>query len=83
MDSALLALVLGYELPREYLGAGWLVLAAPLFELGLRRSLEELRAQAYGIAALGLAAFLVVNELGFGATVRPLRLGSRSCPACS
>ena len=66
--SALLALVLGYELPREYLGTGWLLLAAVLFELGLRRSLEELRAQAYGIAALGLGAFLVVNELGLGAT---------------
>ncbi len=67
--SALLALVLGCELPREYVGAGWLVLAAPLFELGLRRSLEELRVQAYGIATLGLAAFLVVNELGLGATL--------------
>ena len=62
--SLVLVLILGFEIPSEYLGIGWLVLAVPLFELGLRKRLEEFRLQSYGVAALGLATLLIVNLLG-------------------
>lgn len=64
--SALLALILGFEVPREYLGLGWLVLALPLFELGLWKRLREFRFQSYGVATLSLGTFLVVNVFGAG-----------------
>jgi hypothetical protein len=62
--STLLAVIIGFEISRDYLGLGWLMLAFPLFEVGLRRRLEEFRLQSYGVAALGLAALLIVNILG-------------------
>ncbi len=61
--SALLALILGFEMPRQYLGLGWLVLALPLFELGLRKRLEEFRWQSYALSALGSGMLLIVNGL--------------------
>lgn len=61
--SALLALILGFEMPRQYLGLGWVVLALPLFELGLRKRLEEFRWQSYGLAVLGFGTLLIVNGL--------------------
>lgn len=69
--SGLVALALGVDLPRDYLGVGWLLLAYPLFQLGLRRGLSEFRFQAYGIGVLGVGTLLSDDLLGLGsATVR-------------
>ena len=62
--SALFALILGFEIPRGYLGLGWLALAVPLFELGLRKRLEEFRFQSYAVATLSLEMLLFVNAFG-------------------
>ncbi|MBI4639458.1 MAG: DUF2339 domain-containing protein, partial [Candidatus Tectomicrobia bacterium] len=77
--SALLALILGVEMPREYLGIGWLGLALGLFEVGLRKRLEEFRLQSYGVAALSLGALLIVNV--FGAGIDAARPWVSLCPA--
>lgn len=62
--AAILLGVLAAELPQEYLGIGWLILAAPLFELGLHRRFAELRFQAYGVGILALAFLAGINILG-------------------
>ena len=59
--SGLLAIIIAFETPHAYLGAGWLMLALALFEIGLRRSLREFRLQAYAIGALGLMAMAGIN----------------------
>jgi len=61
---ALLVLVLGFEIRPTYVGIGWLVLAFPLFEIGLRKELAEFRYQAYAVAALGFAAVVMLNMFG-------------------
>lgn len=68
--AGLVALVLGFETPREYLCAAWLGFAALLFELGFRWRRPEFRYQAYVLGALGTGAGLLANALGlplFGA----------------
>lgn len=40
-------------LPSDYLGLGWMALALPLLELGLRRLPEDFRVQAYCVGSLG------------------------------
>lgn len=62
--TGVLLAVLKAELPQEYLGVGWLILAAPLFELGLHRRFAELRPQAYGVAILAFAVLAGINILG-------------------
>ncbi len=53
--SALLFAVIGCELPKPYIGTGWLVQALILLEIGARANRKEFRGQAYvvGISALG------------------------------
>jgi hypothetical protein len=62
--TGVLLAVLKAELPLEYLGVGCLILAAPLFELGLHRRFAELRPQAYGVAILAFAVLAGINILG-------------------
>ena len=42
--------------PAEWVGLGWVVLAALHFELGLRRRLAEFRHEAYTVGLVGLVA---------------------------
>jgi uncharacterized membrane protein len=68
--AALIAMVLGYETPREYLCVAWLAFAALLFEIGFRLRQAEFRYQSYLVGALGTGTALLVNSLripAFGA----------------
>jgi len=69
--AALVALILGFEAPREYVGPAWVLLAGVLFEFGLDRARRDFRYQAYGAGAAGLVALASVNVLGTG--IRALR----------
>jgi hypothetical protein len=60
----LLVFVLVYEVPIQYLGTGLLLLATPLFELGLRERFNEFRLQSYAVAVIGLATLSAVNIFG-------------------
>ncbi len=65
LASALLAVVVGAELPWRYAGAAALVYGVFLMELGIRRDLFDFRLQGYGLAALGAvgAGFSYLNPL--------------------
>ncbi len=68
--AGLVAMVLAYETPHQYLCVSWLAFAGVLFELGFRLRRAEFRYQAYIVGALGTGAGLVLNSLGvtaFGA----------------
>jgi uncharacterized membrane protein len=68
--AGLIALVMPYETPRQYLTVAWLAFAALLFEMGFRLRKPEFRYQSYIIGALGTGAGLVINSLSiaqFGA----------------
>lgn len=65
--SALLVLVLGAEVPPEYLGLCWLLMAIPLFEIGIWSRLDDLRFQSYGVETLSFGTLLAVNVFGAGA----------------
>ncbi|MBZ0095613.1 MAG: DUF2339 domain-containing protein [Sulfuricella sp.] len=66
--TGVLLVVLAAELQQEYLGIGCLILAVPLFELGLHRRFAELRFQAYGVGTLALAFLAGISILGAGAS---------------
>jgi uncharacterized membrane protein len=59
--AGLIAMVLAFETPHQYLSVAWLAFATLLFELGFRLQQAEFRFQAYVIGALGTAAALLVN----------------------
>jgi hypothetical protein len=61
--AGLVAMILGYETPHQYLSVAWLAFAAVLFELGFRLRKTEFRYQSYIIGALGTGAGLLVNSL--------------------
>ncbi|OGA42561.1 MAG: hypothetical protein A3G24_25130 [Betaproteobacteria bacterium RIFCSPLOWO2_12_FULL_62_13] len=71
--TALVAWLVWYSLPRTYLGLGWLIMTVPLFEVGLRARLGEVRAQSYVMAVAGLATIVIVNIIGldFGGAPHP------------
>ncbi|HEY6346079.1 MAG TPA: DUF2339 domain-containing protein [Bryobacteraceae bacterium] len=79
LASALLAIVMGAELPWRYAGAAALVYGVLLMELGIRRDLFDFRLQGYGLTALGAigAALSFLDPLhvrnawvyGFGASL--------------
>jgi len=62
--TVLLVVVLGYEVPLAYRAIGWLLLATPLLELGLRKPFEDFRFQSYVLAFIVLMAFIVINIMG-------------------
>jgi hypothetical protein len=68
--AGLIALVIAYETPHQYLSVGWLTYAAVLFEMGFRLRKPEFRYQSYIVGALGTGAGLLINSLSiaqFGA----------------
>jgi hypothetical protein len=62
--ALLIALVLGYETPEQYLCVSWLIFAALLFEFGFIRRRIEFLYQSYAVGALGTSAALLINTLG-------------------
>jgi hypothetical protein len=64
LASALLALIVGFETPPQYGGAAWFVLGLALFEIGLRKGLEEFRSHAYLIGAVALSVMAGRNVAG-------------------
>jgi hypothetical protein len=68
--AGLVALVLGYEIPQQWISLAWLVFAGVLFELGFRRSKDEFLFQSYAIGALGTIACFLVNVFASVATWR-------------
>ncbi len=64
--AVLVAMVLAYETPHQYLCVAWLAFAALLFEVGFRWREAEFRYQSYILGALGTGAgFLVVTSGGW------------------
>ncbi len=64
--AALLMLVLGFELPFEFVGLGWLVLALGLYELGVRKRLEDFALQSYWVGGVSLVMLVTKNVLNTG-----------------
>jgi hypothetical protein len=64
--AALTAVVLGAELPARFIGTGWLLAAAVMFEIGLRKRLQEFRLQSYVLAVCGAAASVLLHAEGAG-----------------
>ena len=64
--AALVVLILGYEVPHEYIAPAWVLLAGVLFEFGLDRDRRDFRYQAYGVGFAGLMALASVNVCGAG-----------------
>jgi hypothetical protein len=60
--SALVALVLGFEIPLRHLGLTWLGFAALLFLFGWRFRLSDFRLQGYLSAALSLGAVWLYQD---------------------
>jgi hypothetical protein len=65
--AGLVAMVLAYETPHQYLCVSWLAFAGVLFELGFRLRRAEFRYQSYIAGSLGTSAGLVLNSLGLTA----------------
>jgi hypothetical protein len=67
--SAVLALVIGFEMPERYVGLGWFLLAALLFAFGWWRRLGDFRVQGYLAGTLGLGAIAIYQaDVEFGYT---------------
>jgi hypothetical protein len=65
--AGLIAMLLGYETPHQYVCVAWLAFAALLFEVGFRLRQAEFRFQSYIVGAFGTGAGLVVNSLAIPA----------------
>ena len=63
LAAALVDGVLAQELPGRFIGTGWLVFAAILFEIGLRKLQSEFRFQAYVLATGGVIAGISFHVL--------------------
>ena len=59
--AGLIAMVLGYETPHQYLSVAWLAFAAILFEAGFRLRQTEFRYQSYVVGALGTGAGILLD----------------------
>jgi predicted membrane protein DUF2339 len=59
--TALVALVLGFEMQLEHRGIAWLALSLVLLELALRVKLLEFRVQTYLVGTLAIITLLAVN----------------------
>jgi hypothetical protein len=71
MASAAVMIVLGFEVPLQYLGLAWLALAALLFEFGFLRRLDEFRLQSYICGATSVLPLVLVNVTGAGLVALP------------
>jgi hypothetical protein len=81
--SALLALILGYEVPLQRVGISWMALASILFMLGWRWRLFDFRVQGYlgAVLAVGGIAFYQFAIVMGGATPWPHPWISLACAA--
>jgi hypothetical protein len=67
--SAVLALILGCEMPERYVGLSWFLLAALLFAFGWWRRLSDFRVQGYLAGTLGLGGIAIHQaDVEFGYT---------------
>ena len=57
--SAMVALIIGFETPQQFLGLAWFLFAAVLFAFGWMRRLHDFRIQSYSIAAIAAIAIAV------------------------
>jgi len=57
--SAVVALILGFEIPEAYLGLSWFIFAGVLFTFGWLRRLTDFRIQGYLAAMLGIGGTAV------------------------
>jgi len=64
--TAIVVLVLGFELPPAWIGVGWLVFSGVLFEVGIFGRLADFRYQASAVGAASLAPLAIVNIIGLG-----------------
>jgi uncharacterized membrane protein len=62
LAAAMLVVVIGFEAPSRWIGAGWLALAVVLFEFGIWTRLREFRMQAGCAGALGVLALAATHE---------------------
>jgi hypothetical protein len=69
--SATVVLILGFEIPIQYLGLAWMAFAAVLFEFGFLRRIEEFRFQGYMVGAAAAVSLFVVNAAGAGVSALP------------
>ena len=71
--SAVVALILGFEMPERYIGLSWLLLAALLFAFGWWRRLSDFRLQGYLAGTLGMGGIAKHQaDIEFG-YAQPLR----------
>lgn len=68
VGAAFLAIVLWWALPHEFVGIGWLALAAALLEVGLWLKLKWFRWESDAVGLCGLSAVLILNVVGGGVT---------------
>ncbi len=68
--SAVVALILGFEMPGDYVGLSWFVLAALLFAFGWWRRLGDFRVQGYLGATLGLGG-IAIHQVDVASGVAP------------
>jgi hypothetical protein len=61
LTSAALATLMWRMLPGQYLGLGWLALAVPILELGVRGLPSGFRMQSYLLAGMGAAYVMATN----------------------
>ncbi len=61
--SALTALVIFTEVPKDLAGTAWIVFAAILFEIGLRKRMSEFRLQAYVLAFAGTGVSMLAHGI--------------------
>ncbi|MFQ5742195.1 MAG: DUF2339 domain-containing protein [Acidobacteriota bacterium] len=64
--SAIVAMILGKELPSSVVEIAWLAMAWLLLELGIGWADKDLRYQGYGVALLGFVSLLVSDVAGLG-----------------
>ena len=65
LGTALIVIVVGQATPLRFLGLAWLIPALALTELSIRFDVDDLRRQAYAVAALAAIAFssLISSEI--------------------
>jgi len=70
--SAVVALILGFEMPPQFVGTSWIALAAMLFVFGWWRRLRDFRIQGYGAGLLGLVGIAIYQaDVAYGIALMP------------
>ncbi len=64
--AGLLMLVLGFDLPFEFVALAWLILALALYEIGVRMQLRDFILEGYWVGIASLVLFLGRNVLAAG-----------------